>query len=231
MNKYTVRSGQNIFDVSLTIYGTVEGIFDLLISNNWLNMETKLSYGMELNYHEEFVIDETITSWLKNNDILVKNGEHIYDYLDIEAFVKQHIYSYHQEKYDELQMMSPDERNIYWESLTTPRIVVQQQGQLSTITTWLKEGGHMIVHWGDYTAAQIIEDSEETELEHCYKSTGKHKITIYGDFDCYMLDLSKINGVYYPLGTINADAFDSELKNEDLNKLIVTNEKRKSNIF
>ena len=71
MNKYTVRSGQNIFDVSLTIYGTVEGIFDLLISNDWLNMETKLSYGMELNYHEEFVIDETITSWLKNNDILV----------------------------------------------------------------------------------------------------------------------------------------------------------------
>ena len=89
----------------------------------------------------------------------------------------------------------------------------------------------MIVDWGDYTAAQIIEDSEETELEHCYKSTGNHKITIYGDFDCYMLDLSKINGVYYPLGTINADAFDSELKNEDLNKLIVTNEKRKSNIF
>ena len=43
MNKYTVRSGQNIFDVSLTIYGTVEGIFDLLISNDWLNMETKLS--------------------------------------------------------------------------------------------------------------------------------------------------------------------------------------------
>ena len=51
MKQYTVRSGQNIYDVSLTLYGTVEGIFDLLISNKGLTMDTKLSYGMVLNYH------------------------------------------------------------------------------------------------------------------------------------------------------------------------------------
>ena len=37
MLQYKVRSGQNIYDVALTLYGSVEGIFDLLVSNEWLN--------------------------------------------------------------------------------------------------------------------------------------------------------------------------------------------------
>ena len=43
MAQYKVRNGQNIYDVALTLYGSIEGIFDLLISNEWLNMETQLS--------------------------------------------------------------------------------------------------------------------------------------------------------------------------------------------
>ncbi len=88
MPQYKVRSGQNIYDVALTLHGSVEGIFDLLVSNDWLTMETKLSSGMELNYHDEFVVNKNISLWLKENDIVVKNGEHIYNYLDIEDFVK-----------------------------------------------------------------------------------------------------------------------------------------------
>ena len=33
MRTYTVRTGQNIFDVALTLYGSIEGVFDLLVSN------------------------------------------------------------------------------------------------------------------------------------------------------------------------------------------------------
>ena len=226
MKQYTVRSGQNIYDVSLTLYGTVEGIFDLLISNEGLTMDTKLSYGMVLNYHEEFVINDNIVSWLGSNSVLVKNGEHVYNYIDIEALVKQHIYSYHQEQYDSLQWLSPDERNMYWEELTSPRITVQQQGQVSSFNVWLKDNTHMIIDWGDYSEAQIIDASEEVEVEHCYKSTGTHKITIYGDFKCYLLDFSQINGIYYPLSHIYADHFVSELNIKDLDKLIIQNEKR-----
>lgn len=72
MLQYKVRSGQNIYDVALTLYGSVEGIFDLLVSNEWLNMDTKLSYGMTLNYHEEFAINKDIVIWIKDNNILVK---------------------------------------------------------------------------------------------------------------------------------------------------------------
>lgn len=45
MAQYKVRSGQNIYDVALTLYGSVEGIFDLLASNSWLNMETSFLMG------------------------------------------------------------------------------------------------------------------------------------------------------------------------------------------
>lgn len=222
MAQYQVRSGQNIYDVAMTLYGSVEGIFDLLTSNSWLNMETPLTYGMVLNYHEEFVINKNIVIWLKDNNVLVKNGEHIYNYLDVESFVKNHIQLYHSNLYNSLSLMSSDEQNMYCESLYTPRLVVHQQGQTSNMIVKLKPEKHMIVEWGDYSTPQIVEGEEELEVEHCYKGNGEHIITLYGDFEFEKLDLRELNGVYYPLGTIYADTFLSDLKIEDLNKLIIT---------
>ena len=222
MAQYKVRSGQNIYDVAMTLYGSVEGIFDLLASNSWLNMETQLSYGMILTYHEEFVINKSIVIWLKDNNVLVKNGEHIYNYLDIEEFVKQHIQTYHQAIYNSLADMSSDEQNMYWESLYTPRMVIHQQGQISNMVVKLKADTHMIIDWGDYSAPQIVESTEEQEVEHCYKGVGKHIITIYGDCEFSKLDFRELNGVYYPLGTIYADEFISTLNIDDLKKLIIT---------
>ncbi len=118
--------------------------------------------------------------------------------------------------------MSPDEQNMYWEVLCTPRMVIHQQGQLSTIRLKLKPNKHLIIDWGDYSAPQIIESVEEQEVEHCYKGLGTHIITFYGDFDFSLLNLREVNGVYYPLGTICADRFESELDIDDLNKLIIT---------
>lgn len=221
MAQYQVRSGQNIYDVALYIYGSVEGIFDLLISNQWLNMETKLSYGMVLNYHEEFIINKNIAIWLKDNDILVKNGEHVYNHIDIEQFIYEHIQTNHPELQESLTLMSPDEQNMFWETLYTPRMIIQQQGQLSSFRFQLNPEKHIIVDWGDYSPMQIAEDDDEQELEHCYKGTGKHIITLYGDFEFTMLDMTNINGVYYPLGTIYANEFISSLNIEDLKKLII----------
>lgn len=222
MNQYKVRSGQNIYDVSMTLYGSVEGIFDLLASNKWLSMETQLSYGMILNYHEEFAINKNVVIWLKDNGILVKNGEHIYNYLDIEKIIQQHFQTYHPELHSSLQLMSPDEQNMFWETLCTPRMIIQQQGQMSTIRLKLKPEKHLVVDWGDYVSPQIVESEEEQEIEYCYKGAGKHIITLYGDFEFALLDLNNLNGVYYPLGTIYADQFTSALNIEKLQKLIIT---------
>lgn len=221
MNQYTVRSGQNIFDVALTLHGTVEGIFDLLISNPMLTMDSELKSGDVLNYNEEFLINSDVTTWLKNKNIVVKNGDHPFNFIDIESTVKQHIYSFHSQKYDELQYMSPDERNEYWSSLCKPRMVIQQKGKLSSISVYLHTNKHLFVDWGDYTGIQVIDAGEdEVTIEHCYKGSGNHKIMLYGDFSCYILDLTEVNGVYYALDTINVDHFETAINNEELNKLI-----------
>lgn len=222
MLQYKVRSGQNIYDIALTLYGSVEGIFDLLASNKWLNMETTLSYGMVLNYHENFTVNNNIAIWLNNNNILVKNGEHIHKHLDVESLIKQHIQSAHFDQYLLLSNMSSDEQNIYWTSLCQPKMIIHQHEQISTIIVSLKQDTHLIVDWGDYSDPQIIEGEEEKELEHCYKGDGTHIITFYGDFEFLKLDFRELNGIYYPLGVIYADEFYSEVKIDSLNKLIIT---------
>ena len=52
MATYKVKLGQNIWDVAMQLYGSVEGILDLLISNDWLDMTTDLEVGMDLEYHD-----------------------------------------------------------------------------------------------------------------------------------------------------------------------------------
>lgn len=222
MPNYTVRSGQNIYDVALTLHGSVEGIFDLLISNKWLNMETQLKSGMVLEYHDEFAVNKDIAIWLKNNQISVKNGEHTYYPTDIESLITQHIISSHPDKYKSLESLSTDEQNQYWETQYTPRMVIHQQGILAGIIITLKADSHLIVDWGDYSSPQIIEGDTEQEIEHCYKGAGSHIITLYGDFKCSKLDLRNLSGIYYPLGTIHADEFLSDLDITDLPKLIIT---------
>lgn len=75
MAKYIVRPNQNIFDVALNLYGSIEGVFDLMISNPELSMSSELQYGQELEYHEEFVINSQIVNELKNRNITPSSGE------------------------------------------------------------------------------------------------------------------------------------------------------------
>ena len=48
MGNYRVITGQNIYDVALHLYGSIEGIVDLLVNNPDLSLETELRTGQEL---------------------------------------------------------------------------------------------------------------------------------------------------------------------------------------
>lgn len=74
MATYTVKPNQNIFDVALHLYGSIEGLFDLLISNPELNMTSDLVYGQELIYHEDFVLNESVVSEFKKQSIVPSSG-------------------------------------------------------------------------------------------------------------------------------------------------------------
>ena len=221
MKQYKVRTGQNIYDIALTIYGSVDGIFDLLSNNRWLNMDTTLSNGMILNYSENFSINPDIVTWLGENGILVKNGEHTVKPINVLKVLQDHFKSKHPEIIDDLEQITKDEQNIFFEGLCTPKIIIQQQGQLSCIKFQLKSDKHLIIDWGDNSECQLVGSDNEQFAEHYYKGGENHVIVLYGDTEFNMLDFSELNGLYYPLDIIYVDNFITPVKIEKLNKLIV----------
>ena len=75
MGRYIVTSGQNIYDVALHVYGSVEGIVDLMMNNTSLSLANVLKAGDELEYTDDFIINKGIVTYYKMNGIVPSNGE------------------------------------------------------------------------------------------------------------------------------------------------------------
>ena len=89
MNKYVTKSGQNIYDIALVLYGSIEGVFDLLISNPSISFDTIFNTGMEVYYHSDFVVNQDIVNWLDTNNIKVKNGQCEIGNIDVRSEIEQ----------------------------------------------------------------------------------------------------------------------------------------------
>lgn len=75
MGKYVVISGQNIYDVALHLYGSIEGVIDLLMNNPLLSFEATLRPGDELIYTDGFVINADVLNYNRMHGIVPANGE------------------------------------------------------------------------------------------------------------------------------------------------------------
>ena len=79
MAQHIVKKNQNIFDIAIELYGSVEGIYDLLITNSWLSMEYDLKAGDVLEYHDYFVLNQGIVDEIRNKNYRPANGaRHVY---------------------------------------------------------------------------------------------------------------------------------------------------------
>lgn len=76
MGRYSVIAGQNIFDVALHLYGSIEGIVDLMMNNPDLSLATTLAVGQELVYTDGFVINADVVAYNAARGIVPANGEH-----------------------------------------------------------------------------------------------------------------------------------------------------------
>lgn len=218
MNKYTVKSGQNIFDIAVQLHGTVEGIFDLLVSNVDISLNTPLRTGMQLDYNEDFMLNQGIVNWLIENGITVKNGHHTCGKADIKDIVRLYLSTYQVEEWERLNNLTVADKQKELDSMSRQRVHIKQRGMLCSVGFWI-QSGYMVVDWGDYTAPQVFGPDNEQEIEHCYKSAGEHEIKIYGNFSLYHLDFTALNGVYYLLEPIICQHFVG-LDINELNTLI-----------
>ena len=82
MKQYIVKPGQNIYDISVLLYGSIEGVFDILVNND-IGINDTLTAGTVINYDEEFIINEGIQKWLEENNILPANGDVNFDVSEI----------------------------------------------------------------------------------------------------------------------------------------------------
>lgn len=79
MGKYKIIQGQNIYDVALHIYGSVEGVTDLMVNNEELSFDTDLKAGDELVYSDDYRINEEVTAYYGTHGITPASGEqHVY---------------------------------------------------------------------------------------------------------------------------------------------------------
>ena len=76
MGKYRAIAGQNLYDIALHIYGSIEGIVDLMMCNTDLSLDTTLKVGDELIYSDDFVINADVVAYNEMHGIVPSNGEH-----------------------------------------------------------------------------------------------------------------------------------------------------------
>lgn len=219
MSKYTVRSGQNIYDVALSLHGSVEGIFDLLNSNPKLSLDTVLKSGDVLEYNELFEVNADITAWLEDNGIRVKNGNHSLVNVDVRNSIIATL-----SKAKEVDLSDDDiELEQYYDEVTVPEIIIQQLGKNTTLGFQVDKGSFVAVGWGDDSDLEFYyyTDSPST-ISHIYEDDGQHLIKIYGTGDFVSLDFTNINGIYYALRKILiSESFSTSLDSENINKLFI----------
>lgn len=102
MKQYTVKSGQNIYDVAMTLFGSIEGVLDLLVNNQDLSYESNLVAGQQLSYDEDFVINQDIVDWFGSNHVVVKNGCHALSHESVKNKFQAAIASSNEEVTDKL---------------------------------------------------------------------------------------------------------------------------------
>lgn len=79
MGKYIITQGQNIYDVALHIHGSVEGVLDLLATNENLSLDSDLRSGDELDYTDGYLINKEVSVYYKMHGITPASAEmHVY---------------------------------------------------------------------------------------------------------------------------------------------------------
>lgn len=165
MGRYIVTTGQNIYDIALHIYGSVEGIVDLMMNNPELSLADTLRQGDELIYSDDFIISPDIVAYNRMHNIVPANGE-------------RNVY------YKEPPRQFP-----------TVDIEILIPNTETATSLLLAGAGEIAFDWGDNTAIEYFRlEGTPRRYSHIFDSSvaGKRKIRIYGGSSITQADLSSL---------------------------------------
>ena len=79
MQTYKIKHKQNIYDISTYLFGTIEGVFELMASNPNLSFDTELNVGDELYWDDKSIILQSIVDEMNEQGFVPCNSErHVY---------------------------------------------------------------------------------------------------------------------------------------------------------
>lgn len=79
---YTVEYGQSIFDISVQVYGSADGVEQLLRDNPEIDLDTDLVVGQVLVTDSSNIEDNDVVSFLTDNNHTVTNFDGEGDFSD-----------------------------------------------------------------------------------------------------------------------------------------------------
>ena len=191
MAKYKVKREQNLYDVALHLYGTIEGLFDLLISNPSLNMQAPLVADMELEYHDDFVINPSIVNQFTERGIVPVNGERNVYYKDVKA--------------DELRAIIKVPSNADSASFSV-------SGAGVIVIDW---GDNTPLESIQLTDTPIVLEHYFND------STDSRRVKIYGDFAIQRLDTTALDGEVYLTKPLIVGEYTSRANSKSLDSLFL----------
>ncbi len=69
-----VQQGQTIYDLAIQAYGSVEGVFQLIEDNDWLDLESTPTVGKKVVVKGDF-IDEPTANYVDRYQVVPANGD------------------------------------------------------------------------------------------------------------------------------------------------------------
>lgn len=88
MQAYIVHKNQNIFDIAMSVHGSIEGIFDLLVNNENLSFDAIIKEGETIYYDEEFIVHQSIIDTLQKENWVPANSERPVYFKEINAILR-----------------------------------------------------------------------------------------------------------------------------------------------
>ena len=114
MKTYKVTQGQNIYDVSLAIYGSIEGLLDLFAHNPDLSFDFMLKPGEELVYDEDYTAIGSIVEYMRLNKIRPANGERNVYFKDVKESLRVIIKMFEKSSDISFEMSGDGEMIVDW---------------------------------------------------------------------------------------------------------------------
>jgi hypothetical protein len=174
----------------MQLTGSIEGVFDLLISNPTLNLYDTLKAGTVINYHSEYKINESIVDELNDKKIKVANGER-------EIYVKE--------------PAGMPRIMLYLHDAATNHILMYMTGNGDVTVDW---GDNSQLQ------TTPLSSTEPSSLYHVFDNDVDTRIIkIYGDFELKYFEFGNVEATIYFLNNVVVNRFSATSSDINLNFL------------